>query len=136
MNTLTYREFHNVLARGGAIGGSSAGATIQRDYLARGAVAGPDIMMTPEPEHERGFRFLRRSAIDQHTNTRNRWDDLQPVLKKYPELLGIGLSEGTAIVVSQDRFEVMGKWKVAIWEHASSTTLGKAVLRIVGGRRV
>jgi len=29
MNTLTYREFHKVLDRGGVIGGSSAGATIQ-----------------------------------------------------------------------------------------------------------
>lgn len=116
-NTLTYREFHNVLARGGVIGGSSAGATIQGDYLVRGAVAGPDIMMTPEPEHEHGFRFLRRSAIDQHINTRNRWDDLQPVMKKYPDFLGIGLSEGTAIVVNQDRFQVMGKWKVAIWDN-------------------
>ena len=117
MNTLTYREFHNVLARGGVIGGSSAGATIQGEYLARGAVAGPDIMMTPEPEHQSGFKFLRKSAIDQHINTRNRWDDLQPVMKKYPAMLGIGLSEGTAIVVDQDRFEVMGKWKVAIWDN-------------------
>jgi cyanophycinase len=74
MNTLTYREFHKVLERGGVIGGSSAGATIQGDYLVRGAIAGPDIMMTPEPEHEHGFEFLHRSAIDQHINTRNRWD--------------------------------------------------------------
>ena len=116
-NTLTYREFHGVLARGGVIGGSSAGATIQGDYLARGAVAGPDIMMTPEPEHEHGFRFLRKSAIDQHINTRNRWDDLAPVMKKYPDFLGIGLSEGTAIIVNKDRFEVMGKWKAAIWDN-------------------
>jgi cyanophycinase len=117
MNTLTYREFHKVLERGGVIGGSSAGATIQGDYLVRGAVAGPDIMMTPEPEHEHGFNFLRRTAIDQHINTRNRWDDLIPVIKKYPNLLGIGLSEGTAIVVHGDRFEVMGKWKVAIHDN-------------------
>jgi cyanophycinase len=34
-NTLTYREFHNVLARGGVMGGSSAGATILGDYLVR-----------------------------------------------------------------------------------------------------
>ena len=34
--TLTYREFHKVLERGGVIGGSSAGATIQGDYLVRG----------------------------------------------------------------------------------------------------
>ena len=116
-NTLTYQEFHQVLERGGVIGGSSAGATIQGDYLVRGAVAGAQIMMTPEKEHERGFNFLRRSAIDQHINARNRWDDLIPVIQKYPELLGIGLSEGTAIVVKGDTFEVMGKWKVAIHDN-------------------
>ena len=27
-------------------------------------------MMTPEKEHEHGFNFLRKSAIDQHINTR------------------------------------------------------------------
>ena len=117
LNTLTYREFHKVLERGGVIGGSSAGATIQGDYLVRGAIAGPDIMMTPEKEHERGFNFLRRSAIDQHINTRHRWDDLIPVIKKYPNLLGIGISEGTALIVKGDRFEVMGAWKVAIHDN-------------------
>lgn len=116
-NTLTYKEFHKVLERGGVIGGSSAGATIQGSYLVRGAVAGPDIMMTTEPEHQSGFGFLRRSAIDQHINTRLRWDDLIPVIKKYPELLGIGLSEGTAIIVKGDQFEVMGAWKVAIHDN-------------------
>ena len=118
MNTLTLKEFYRVLERGGVIGGSSAGATIQGDYLVRGAVAGPDIMMTPEKEHEKGFAFLRRSAIDQHINARMRWDDLVPVIQKMPHLLGIGLSEGTAIVVKGDTFEVMGKWKVAIHDNA------------------
>lgn len=117
MNTLTYGEFHKVLERGGVIGGSSAGATIQGDYLVRGAIAGPDIMMTPEKEHERGFNFLRKTAIDQHINTRMRWDHLIPVIQKYPTLLGIGLSEATAIIVNQDRFEVMGAWKVAIHDN-------------------
>ncbi|MEX2272903.1 MAG: cyanophycinase [Vicinamibacterales bacterium] len=116
-NTLAYREFHKVLERGGVIGGSSAGATIQGDYLVRGAIAGPQIMMTPEPEHERGFNFLRRTAIDQHINARNRWDDLIPVIQKYPNLLGIGLSEGTAVIVTGDTFEVMGKWKVAVHDN-------------------
>jgi len=116
-NTLTLKEFHKVLERGGVIGGSSAGATIQGDYLVRGAIAGPDIVMTPEPEHEHGFAFLRKVAIDQHINTRNRWDDIIPVIKKYPNLLGIGLSEGTAIVVTGDRFEVIGKWKVTIHDN-------------------
>lgn len=113
-NTLAEREFHNVLARGGVIGGSSAGATIQGDYLVRGDTSGPQVMMTAEPNHQHGFAFLRHSAIDQHINTRNRWDDLNAVVAKYPDLLGIGLSEATAIVVHGDRFEVIGAWKVAV----------------------
>jgi cyanophycinase len=116
-NTLTLHEFREVLNRGGVIGGSSAGATIQGDYLVRGAVAGSEIVMAPEPEHQHGFAFLRHSAIDQHVNTRNRWDDIIPVVKKYPDLLGIGLSEGTAIIVEGDHFQVIGKWKVAIHDN-------------------
>jgi cyanophycinase len=73
--------------------------------------------MTPEPEHERGFKFLRKVAIDQHINTRNRWDDIIPVIKEYPEILAIGLSDGTAIVVTGDRFEVIGRWKVAVHDN-------------------
>jgi len=116
-NTLTYREFHKVLERGGVIGGSSAGATIQGEYLVRGDTSGPNVMMTEEKNHQKGFEFLRKVGIDQHINTRNRWDDLIPVIKKFPNLLGIGLSEGTAIVVKGDTFEVMGKWKVAIHDN-------------------
>ena len=116
-NTLTYREFHNVLERGGVIGGSSAGATIQGEYLVRGDTSGPNVMMTAEPTHQEAFKFLRHVAIDQHINTRNRWDDLVPVIQKYPKFLGIGLSESTAIIVKGDRFEVMGAWKVAVHDN-------------------
>jgi len=115
--TRTEREIKNVLARGGVTAGSSAGATIQSDYLVRGDTTGPDIVMTAEPNHQHGFALLRHSAIDQHINTRLRWDDLIPVIKKYPDLLGIGLSEGTAIIVTGDTFEVMGKWKVAVHDN-------------------
>lgn len=117
VNTLTYRELHKVLERGGVIGGSSAGATIQGEYLVRGDTSGPDVMMTAEPNHQEAFKFLRQVAIDQHINTRNRWDHLIPVIQKFPKFLGIGLSEATAIVVRQDRFEVMGAWKVAVHDN-------------------
>jgi cyanophycinase len=115
--TLTEREFHKVLERGGVIAGSSAGATIQGAYLVRGDTSGSSVVMTDEPNHQEGFKFLRKSAIDQHINTRNRWDDLIPVIEKNPEMLGIGLSEGTAIVVTGDTFEVIGKWKVAVHDN-------------------
>jgi cyanophycinase len=116
-DTLTEREFFKVLERGGVIGGSSAGATIQGQFLVRGAVQGPELVIAPEPEHRAGFAFLKRSAIDQHINTRNRWDDIVPLIKQFPDLLGIGLSEKTAIVVNGDRFEVIGAWKVAVHDN-------------------
>ena len=116
-NTLTYEEFHKVLERGGIIGGSSAGATIQGRYLVRGDTEGSRIVITDEPEHKWGFSFLRRSAIDQHIDARNRWDDIIPVIEKYPDLLGIGLSENTAIIVQGDKLEVMGNLKVAIHDN-------------------
>jgi cyanophycinase len=116
-NTRTHAAFRDVLARGGVIGGTSAGATIQGAYLVRGATSGSDVVMTDEPNHQAALGFLRRSAIDQHIDARNRWDDLIPVIRRFPDLLGIGLSEGTAIVVRGDRFEVIGRWKVAVHDN-------------------
>lgn len=124
-HTKTYTAFHNVLARGGTIGGSSAGATIQGDYLVRGATSGADIMMAPEPEHQEAFRFVRRVAIDQHINTRNRWLDLQQIMAVKPALLGIGISEATALVVRGDRFEVIGKAQVAIHDTTHPRPAGQ-----------
>jgi len=115
--TRTYDEFHKVLERGGVIGGSSAGATILGEYLVRGDTRSSGIVMTDEENHQLGFEFLRKVAIDQHINTRNRWDHIIPVIQQKPHLLGIGLSEDTAIIVTGDTFEVMGNWMVAVHDN-------------------
>jgi cyanophycinase len=41
----------------------------------------------------------------------------------HPELLGIGLDEGTAIVVQGDRAEVIGRSAVAIYDPEDQTSL-------------
>ena len=115
--TRTYDEFHEVLERGGVVGGSSAGATILGEYLVRGDTRGSGIVMTDEENHQLGFEFIRKVAIDQHINTRNRWDHIIPLIEQQPHLLGIGLSEDTAIIVTGDKFEVMGDWMVAVHDN-------------------
>jgi cyanophycinase len=114
LGTKTQRELENLLARGGVIAGTSAGATIQGSYLVRGAREGNTIMMAKG--YEEGFGFLRNVAIDQHLIARHRENDLVPVISLKPELLGIGIDEGTAIVVAGNRFEVIGASKVAIYD--------------------
>jgi len=63
MNTKTLEEFHKVLERGGLISGSSAGASIQASFLARGAVSTNTLIVSPELEHRVGFGFLRNSGL-------------------------------------------------------------------------
>ena len=118
LNTRTQKELFALLDRGGVIGGSSAGATIQGSYLVRGAVEGNETMMSPG--HEEGLGFVKDVAIDQHVITRHREKDLDPVVERYPKLLGIGIDEATAIIVHGDRFTVIGPSKVFIHENGKS----------------
>src|SRR5262249_12275616 len=75
--------FHDVLKRGGVIGGSSAGATIQGYYLCRGgAIGNTDIM---SEGYERGLSFLPGVGIDQHFAQRNRFADMTALMKVYPQ---------------------------------------------------
>ncbi len=114
--TLSEREFRAVLERGGAIGGSSAGATIQGSFLARGDTKGNTIMLG---DHQRGFGYLKNAAIDQHVVARGREKDMIEILsdpeKKMKDsgqrksMLGLGIDEGTAVVVKNDLLEVIGK---------------------------
>jgi cyanophycinase len=116
LGTRTLAELRGVLNRGGVIAGSSAGATIQGSYMVRGAPEGNTIMMAKG--HEEGFGFLRNTAIDQHTITRHREEDMQAVIAAHPELLGFGIDEGTALVVQGDRARVIGPSKVVVTDHA------------------
>ncbi len=105
--TATWQAFHDVLARGGVIGGSSAGATIQGDYLARGNPLGNWNIIAEG--YERGFAFLPGVAIDQHFTQRSRHPDMLSLIRTFPQLIGIGIDESTALVVQQSTASVMGK---------------------------
>ena len=113
LNTKAHQYFNDVLARGGVISGSSAGASVQGSLLWRGDTKGPHILIG---DHTQGLGFLRYSAIDQHILARNRQSDLAEYIAAANRLIpdgqtkfiGIGIDEATAIVVQKDEFEVIG----------------------------
>ncbi|MEE3283073.1 MAG: cyanophycinase [Planctomycetota bacterium] len=121
LGTRSEKEFHRVLKRGGVIGGSSAGASIQADFLVRGDSKTNTIMIG---DHQRGLGFLENCAIDQHVVKRGRQMGLVQVLtdpkgkmlKRFDreDLLGIGIDEDTAIIVRKNTFEVFGKPDAAV----------------------
>ena len=113
-NTTAHKLMHDVLARGGVIGGSSAGASIQGDYMPRGDPLG-NLNIIAEG-YERGLGFLTGVGIDQHFAQRNRFADMSSLVKTYPQLLGIGIDESTAIIVRQHTAEVTGKGNVSFYD--------------------
>ncbi len=112
--TITEKRFHEVLARGGAIGGSSAGASIQSEFMPRGHPLGNTVMAAEG--YEKGFGFLPGCAVDQHFFARKRTADMTGLMKQYPQYLGIGIDEGTAIVVTGSTAEVIGRSAVAFYD--------------------
>ena len=132
LNTPVHQALTELLDRGGVIGGSSAGATIQGSYLARGDTSANTTMMG---DHEEGMAFLRNTAVDQHLLRRNRHFDLLEIIRAKPHLLGIGLDEDTAIVVRGDRFEVLGRGYVAIYDHGRMIDSGGTFYFLAPGDR-
>jgi cyanophycinase len=121
--TLTEKRFREVLARGGVIGGSSAGASIQSEYMPRGHPLGNTVVAAEG--YERGFGYLPGCAVDQHFFARERTVDMTGLMTRYPQLLGIGLDEGTAIVVTGHTAEVVGKTKVGFYDYRTKPQDGE-----------
>ncbi|WP_216234804.1 cyanophycinase [Paenibacillus sp. GP183] len=121
LHTKVHQELNALLGRGGVIGGTSAGATIQGSYMVRGDTQTNTILMG---DHVEGLGFLENVTIDQHLIRRNRHFDLVEVISAQPELLGIGIDEGTAIVVQGTNFEVIGNSYVAIYDNEYMNTTG------------
>lgn len=99
--TLFEKELRKLHARGGVIGGTSAGAAVQSDPMITGgsdkAETGPGLGLLP------GF------VIDQHFVARNRQKRLAGVIADHPGLVGLGIDESTAVVAKGRKLQVVGK---------------------------
>jgi cyanophycinase len=132
LDTRTHEAFFELLERGGVIAGSSAGATIQGSYLARGDTRMNTIMMG---DHEEGLGFITNVAIDQHLFARNRQFDMFEILENRSELLGIGLDEDTGIIVQGDQFTVFGNSYVAIYDGTRWSAERDTIYKLPAGSR-
>ncbi|KAK0767238.1 hypothetical protein N5P37_000972 [Trichoderma harzianum] len=111
--TLTEQKIRAVLDAGGVIGGSSAGASIQGDFLARGDTKSNSLIIG---DHQQGFAYVKNVAIDQHVLVRNRHFDMLNVLKYKPGILGIAINENTAVHVSKNTAEIFGASYAIIYD--------------------
>ncbi len=100
--------------RGVTVGGTSAGASIQSAFMVAFGSGGatPKQRMT---QLAAGLGLLDNCVIDQHFAQRNRYGRLIMLVAQSPNLLGIGIDEDTAAVVTERRLlEVVGRGAVTI----------------------
>lgn len=117
--TLVYDAIKELCNRGGLIAGTSAGASVMSDTM---IVQGEDdesphkctLKMSP------GLGLVKNIIIDQHFAQRGRIGRLLTAIAENPEVLGIGIDEDTAIVVSdKGKAEVIGSGAVYFIDGSS-----------------
>ncbi len=116
------REAH---ARGVVVAGTSAGASIQSSHMV--AFGGPGA--TPKQRMTQvaaGLGLLKDAVIDQHFDQRNRYGRLLMIVSQSPQLLGLGVDEDTAAVVTEEEgrqlLSVLGKGAVTVFDPARMVT--------------
>jgi cyanophycinase len=104
---------HQLYAQGLIIAGTSAGASMMSDaMIVEGeAETHPRIEIV---ETDDGLSFMPEAIIDQHFAQRGRLGRLLSAVAEQPDLLGIGIDENTAIVVSGGQMTVIGEGAVTI----------------------
>lgn len=113
---------HRAHDRGCVVGGTSAGASIMSDFM----ISMGDEGVTPRQRASQvsaGLGLLRGVVVDQHFDQRSRYGRLLSVIAPSPHLLGIGIDEDTAVVVTDRReFTVRGSGSVFVLDCSTART--------------
>lgn len=109
---------------GAVIAGTSAGAAVMSEFMITGnELRYPDYNATSMNIESQniellpGLGFVTTAIIDQHFVKRSRHNRLISVVIEHPDLLGIGIDEATAILVTGDTAEVVGDSQVLVFKN-------------------
>lgn len=122
MDAFQYTRAHelirDVLKRGGAVGGSSAGCQVLGDYLVRGD---PRTNRTLTHEgYTKGLGLLPGVILDAHFLQRERHEAFAELVALHPQLLGIGVDADTSLVIEKSIAEVLGNESVSFYDAGAA----------------
>jgi cyanophycinase len=117
LGTKTERAIHELLDRGGVVGGESAGAMIQASWLdTTDDEFTPEIRALIQTYGRGGFGLLTRAAVFPHFDKRGSAAAMK-FSAEYPDQLAIGIDEETGLIVKGTRAEVIGQGTVSIYDR-------------------
>ena len=100
-------------AAGVTIGGASAGAVAMSETMLADEVL-PDGRASDGGPTEAGLGLWPEAIVSPHFTERRRLAPLVPIVQQHPNLIGVGLDEGTAVLVFDGAFEVLGRGTVSV----------------------
>lgn len=115
---------HEAYKNGTLIAGTSAGAAVMSKMMITGSeLKHPEYsstyrnLETENIETKAGLGLITNIVVDQHFVKRSRYNRLLTAIIDYPELIGVGIDESTAILVSGNTIEVVGESQVIIFKN-------------------
>ena len=116
-------KIQDMFRKGVAVAGTSAGASVMSETMLIGTSDDQsNIAYSMAP----GLGFLRHIVIDQHFAQRGRIGRLLSAVARNPRMLGIGIDENTAIVVNQEKCDVIGRGSVYVIDGRALTATNLA----------
>lgn len=117
-----YEAIHYAYRHGSTIAGTSAGAALMSREMITGNERGNSTyhetigkLVFNNIEIREGLGLLDSVIIDQHFIVRSRYNRLLSAMADHPGFLGIGIDEGTAIIVNQGNIGVAGVGQVLVF---------------------
>ncbi len=118
-------KFHDILVQryvneAFVIAGTSAGAMcMSAQMIAGGNVT--ESLIKGSVRYGQGMGFIPPLIIDSHFIKRGRFGRLSQAVAMYPNLLGVGLSEDTGIIIKNNKFKVIGSGMVIVFDPSQLT---------------
>jgi len=119
LNTPIYAAIHKAYKNGSTIAGTSAGAAVMSKFMITGTQLQDSVyketfnkLWDKNIEFAEGLGLLENTIIDQHFLKRNRYNRLISALAAHPDLVCVGIDEGTAIIVRGNKATVAGESQV------------------------
>lgn len=115
--------YHN----GATIGGTSAGAAAMSSPMIASGLVG-SLARSGMVKLQEGLGLTESLLIDQHFHQRNRLGRLLTAVMSYPKMLGVGVDEDTAALVTHDGFlSVIGRGTVTIADASEAHSVNLAI---------
>ncbi|MNX39444.1 Cyanophycinase precursor [compost metagenome] len=153
-DSLVMQAVRRLHARGGLVGGTSAGAAVMdeftygegssRDYLSENALAFKPLTALAPPiaqpqrklsgAYTRGFGFVTPldAAVDTHTDARGRYGRLMVAMRVLDYQRGVAVAEDTALLIQEGRGTVHGAGRVLIADARQATYPAGGPFQVTG----